>query len=98
MLIPSFGSMLATNLAFGSAGNVQGLNQSRLGLANTVTGDESQDQIASMQAVDKAVTLQGLSSQTNYQVAQALQDSAGNLKKKHADQRQNELGGGVIFG
>lgn len=97
MITPMAMSMFATNLAYSSAGAMFGVNQSRMGLANNVTGNESMGEVASIASHDKALAMQGAMAQTNYQVAQAMQEGAAKLKKEHQEQRERMLQNGVIF-
>lgn len=97
MLMPLMMSLFATNLAHSGATGMFGVNQSRLALANGVTGNESQGDIASLAAQDKALTLQGIQAKTQYEVAQALQDTATRMKKKNEETRQRMLENGVLF-
>jgi hypothetical protein len=97
MFIPMMMSMNATNLAYGSAGVMFGANQARLDLANSASGMESQGSVASLAAQDKALTLQGLQAQTNYQVSQAMLEGAENLKKKHKELNDRLIANGAIF-
>jgi hypothetical protein len=97
MFMPMLMSMQATNLAYSSAGLMFGANQARMGLANGVTGNESQAEVASLAAQDKALTFQGIQAQTNYQVSQAMLESAQNLKKKNQEQKERLMANGAIF-
>jgi hypothetical protein len=58
---------------------------------------ESQGSVASLAAQDKALTLQGLQAQTNYQVSQAMLEGAENLKKKHKELNDRLIANGAIF-
>jgi hypothetical protein len=95
--MPMMMSMAATNLAYNSAGLMFGANQARMGLANSATGMESQGDIASLAAQDKALSLQGIQAQTNYLVSQAMQEGAQNLKKKHQELDERLRANGAVF-
>lgn len=97
MVMPLAMSLFATNLAYDSAGVMFGANQARMGLADSVTGGESPASAASLQAQDKALTLQGIQAQTNYQVALAMQEAAQNLQKKNEEQRIRMIQNGALF-
>jgi hypothetical protein len=95
MFLSAYMGQYAAGLSADSAFGVQGLNQSRLALANSASPQFGQAEVASLQAQDKALELDGIRSQTNYQVAQAMAETANNLKKKEAERRANS---GSIFG
>jgi hypothetical protein len=97
MVMPLITSMFATNLGYNSVATQFGANQSRTALANSVTGGESLGETASLASQDKALTLQGIQAQTNYQVALAMQEGAANLRKKNQEQRERMLQNGSIF-
>jgi len=97
MVMPLIMSMYATSLGYDSAATIFGANQTSMGLANGVTGYESQSEVASLAAQDKALKFAGIQAQTNYQVAMALQDSAQNLRRKNQEQKERMLANGAIF-
>lgn len=97
MITPLIASMFATSLSYDSAATQFGANQSRATLANSATGGESISQITSLAAQDKALSLQGIQAQTNYQVALAMQEGATSLRKKNQAQRERMLQSGVTF-
>jgi plasmid stability protein len=96
-LMPFIMSSYATSLSFSGAGNAMAANEARMGLANGVTGNESQPEVASLAAQDKALSLESAYSGIQYQVAQAMQQSAQAMKKKDQEQRQRMLDNGVLF-
>ncbi len=97
MITPLAMSMFATNLAYNSAGTLFGANQARMDLANSATGGESMSDVASLQAQDKALSLQGAMAQTNYLVSQAMLEGAQSLRKKNQEQRERMLQNGALF-
>lgn len=97
MMIP-FMSMNATNLSFAGAGGAMAANQGMMGLANSATGNESQADVASLAAQDKALHLEGIQGKTQYTVSQALQGTAEEMKKKRQEQQQRNIQNGMIFG
>lgn len=92
MLMPTIMSMMATNMAYQSANIMFGANQAMTDLANNPTGD-----ISTLASQDKALALQAASAQTNYLVAQAMQESAQALRKKNQEQRQRLMDNGALF-
>ncbi len=97
-MLPSVGfSLFPTNLAIDSAGAAFGANQARMALANTAPTDGNPASVASLAAQDKALTLQGISAQTNYLVAQAMQEGGRGLLKKNFEQRQRMMDSGALF-
>jgi hypothetical protein len=90
-------SMVATNLAYRSAGNLFGANQARMGLANSVTGGESQGDIVSLAAQDKALALQAAQDGTDYLASQAMQEEAQAMKKKEKELYERLRANGAIF-
>jgi hypothetical protein len=97
MLMPFIMSSYATNLAYTGAGNAMMANQARMDLANGVTGYESQGAVASLAAQDKALRFASAYSGIQYQVAQAMQKQADELRKKNNEQRERMLANGVLF-
>jgi hypothetical protein len=91
-------SYYATALTYGGAGQGFGVNQTRAGLANTVGVNDTPGQIADLQSADKAMELDGVMAQTNYQVGLALQDRFGMMKRKELERKRAQLESGVIFG
>jgi hypothetical protein len=97
MITPLIASMFATYVSYDSAANRFGTNQSRAALANSATGGESTGETTSLAAQDRALSLQGIQAQTNYQVALAMQEGATSLRKKNQAQRERMLQSGAIF-
>ncbi|WP_373531999.1 hypothetical protein [Vampirovibrio sp.] len=97
MITPLIASMFATNLSYGSAATMFGANQSRAALANSATGTASIGESTSLASQDKALSLQGIQAQTNYQVALAMQEGASNLRKKNQELRERMLQNGALF-
>jgi predicted metalloprotease with PDZ domain len=97
-MIPSVGfSLFPTNLAIDSAGAAFGANQARMALANTAPADGNPATVASLAAQDKALALQGISAQTNYLVAQAMQEGSRGLLKKNFEQQRRMIESGALF-
>ncbi|WP_303673392.1 hypothetical protein [Vampirovibrio chlorellavorus] len=97
MLPPVGFSLFPTNLAIDSAGAAFGANQARMALANTAPADGNPASVVSLAAQDKALALQGISAQTNYLVAQAMQEGTRGLLKKNFEQRQRMMDNGALF-
>lgn len=97
MFLSHYMGLYAAALSSNSSFGVQNINQSRLGLANSASPHFGQTEVSSLHAQDKALTLQGLNAQMNYQVAQALMSSAQKLKEQEKKQRENALASGSIF-
>lgn len=97
MVMPLMMSMYATNLGYDSAATMFGANQARMDLANNVTGYESQGQVASLAAQDKALMFAGMNARMNYEVSQAMQSGADTLRKKNQEQKERMLANGAIF-
>lgn len=97
-MFPAVGfSLFPTHLAIGSASAAFGANQNRMGLANSAPADGNPASVASLAAQDKALALQGISAQTNYLVAQAMQEGGRGLLKKNFEQRQRMIDSGALF-
>ncbi len=97
-MMPFIMSSYATNLSFAGAGNAFAADQSRMDLANSVTGNESPAEVADIAAQDKALALDSASSRLQYEVAQALQQRAQAMRKKDQEQRERMMKeNGVIF-
>ena len=92
-------SFYATGLTFGGAGQGFGVNQTRTGLGNTAGTDgfETPDDIANLQSSDKAMELNGIMAQTNYQVGLALQDRFGMMRRRDMEQKRRMMEQGSIF-
>ena len=99
MISPSLlaGSYYATGLTYGGAGQGFGVNQTRAGLANIVSGNETPGQVADLQSADKAMELDGIMAQTNYQVGLALQDRFGMMRRRDMEQKRRMMEQGSIF-
>lgn len=97
MVMPLMMSMYATNLSSDSAATMFGANQSRMDLAGGMTGGESQGQIASVAAQDKALMFAGNNARMHYEVAQAMQQGADNLRRKNQEQKERMLANGAVF-
>jgi hypothetical protein len=97
MVVPLFASLYGINLAHNSMGNLYGVNQARMGLANAVTGMESPAQIAQLHSSDRALELQGAMAKVNYQVALAMQEAAQKLLKQHEEQRRRLMQAGATL-
>jgi len=91
------GSYYATGLTYGGAGQGFGVNQTRAGLANIVSGNETPGQVADLQSADKAMELDGIMAQTNYQVGLALQDRFGMMRRRDMEQKRRMMEQGSIF-
>jgi len=92
------GSYYATGLTYDGAGQGFGVNQTRAGLANTAGVNDTPGQIADLQSADKAMELNGVMAQTNYQVGLALQDRFGTMRRRDMEQRRRAIQEGSIFG
>ena len=96
--ITSFGGAYGTGLSYGGAGDFMGANQDRMGLANTVTGNETPDQLRNLQQRDLALEFKGLQGKMNYEVGNAMQEAAESRKQKDRAQRDRLFQMGAIFG
>lgn len=90
-------SLLPTSLAIDSASAAFDANEARMALANQAPADGNPATAASLASMDKALSLQGVQAQVNYQVAQAMQEGARGLLKKNAEQRQRMIENGALF-
>lgn len=97
MLMPLMMSMYATNLGYESVGSMFGAHQAQMGLANQMTGGESQAQVASVAAQEKAILFSGISAKSNYLASVAMQGGADNLRKKNEEQKAQMQANGVLF-
>lgn len=103
-LIGGLGALqYATQLSFGSAGAMMNVNQSREALAENVGnqvafgGGLSSAQTADVAQMDKAMELQGVMAQTNYQVSQAMFAGAKAQMKKDHELREKLMADGALF-
>lgn len=97
MVMPLMMSMYATNLGYDSVGTMFGANQTQMKMANEMTGGESQSQVASVAAQEKAILFSGISARNNYLASVASQGGADNLRKKNEEQKARMQASGVLF-
>jgi hypothetical protein len=81
-----------------AAFSLQGIDEARLALANRVTGNETPEQLAAIQKLDKALELKRAQAQLNYDYHSAWFEHQQARRKKNRDQRQRLFEMGVIFG
>jgi hypothetical protein len=97
MITPLLMSLQATNLAYTSANKMFGANQSLLGLANSVTGQESPRDLAQLQQMEKALTFQGIMAKTNLEAAWAMQEAAAKMQERERKMKERLMDAGAIF-
>jgi hypothetical protein len=90
--ILSFAGSMGANLGFNGVAGVQNANQERLALANGVTGNESQEQIAALAQSDKAATLQSSAGGFTADYGYAWEQQAKRMHKKNIQQAQRLQG------
>lgn len=95
-MMPFISSMYATNLSY-STGTKFGIDQTQMAMADGVTGGESQSEVASLAAQDKALMFAGNYARLNYEVSQAMQKAADEQRKKDREQRDRMLANNVLF-
>lgn len=92
-----FSGQLAAAGASSRAFGVQGVNEARLALANTVGPDTSPAQLVGIQSLDKALELKGQHDQIMYEVATTMQDSADRARKQAVARREQAIQNGYLF-
>lgn len=83
-----FGATLGIDGAFGA----QNANQSRMALANGVTGNESQGEIAGIAQADKATTLKSAAGSIGSDYGYAWDEQSKRMQKKNVEQARRLQG------
>ena len=92
-----FGSMYATALTHNAGAAMFGANQSRMGLASRVSGNESPREVASLAAQDRALALESARASMMYFAGQLMQESAQKQLKAEQDQRRRLMDAGATL-
>ena len=99
MMMPLIMSSYATNLTFAGAGGAMAANQARMDLADSMTGGESQSDIAFAGAVDRSQEMLAAGSRIQYELGLAMQNRAQEMRKKNLEHQRTLMDqDGVIFG
>ncbi|HEY9744667.1 MAG TPA: hypothetical protein V6C99_00460 [Oculatellaceae cyanobacterium] len=94
MIAPLFGMLYATNLSHDAANAMFGAAEARMSLANSATPASDPTALARM---DKALQLQGIQAQTNYQVSQAMLESSRRMLRQHEETRRKLMEAGATL-
>jgi hypothetical protein len=94
---PLMGLYFGTALAHDSAAGMFDVNESRMALANGVTGSENSAQLAAIHNMDKALALRGQMDAIHFKAAQLMADSAREQLKKNEEQRRRLMADGATF-
>ena len=97
MLTPFIAGLQATNLQFGAGADWQNINQQRMALANTVTGNETPDQFVRIAQTDKALALQAVQADTQQYAAHVMSQAAMAKFKKDWERKREAIKNGVLF-
>jgi hypothetical protein len=97
MVMPLIMSMQATNWAYDGAGGMFNGHQEIMGSANKATGYESQSDIASMAAQEKAIRFSGIQAYAHYKAGIALQGAAEEMRRQNREQKERMQANGALF-
>jgi hypothetical protein len=95
--MPYVGMMQATAQNYQFASTMQNTNQDRMALAGGVQPYMSQQSIAQLAEMDKALTLQGIQAQVMYEATQAMQEANRARLKKEFEARAARAKEGYLY-
>lgn len=95
--ISAFGGQFAGGLAIDSSGGWMDAADKRTGLMNSVTGNESPEQLVALNQQDKGLALKQAQDGTNYQIANAMQEANERRRQKDREHHQSLFSMGAIF-
>lgn len=80
------------------AGDFFAINDKRMALANSVTGNETPEQIAAIGQADKDLSLQAAKAEIDQQVGDTWDAALQQMKKKAWEKHQQHISNGWLFG